>query len=177
MLKKYKPYVLFTEDEEIGCIGALKAVKRLEIPDIKYIIEIDRRGANDCVFYECGNEEFINYVESFGFTKNYGSCSDISIIGSSWDIAAVNVSSGYYNEHTNNEYVIFKQLLETIKRVDKMLKKIRKAQYFDYQEDKYTFDQLSQLFALLQSDVHNENRSKELSLKKNVGFRLGGCKR
>ena len=29
LLGKYRPYVLFTEDEEIGCIGAEKAVEKL----------------------------------------------------------------------------------------------------------------------------------------------------
>ena len=60
LLKKYRPYVLFTEDEEKECIGAKKAVNKISIPDVKYIIEFDRRGQNDCVFYECDNKEFIN---------------------------------------------------------------------------------------------------------------------
>ena len=59
--------------------GAIKATKKLSIPDIKYIIEFDRRGENDCVFQDCGNETFMNYVESFGFKTARGSYSDISL--------------------------------------------------------------------------------------------------
>ncbi len=137
LLEEYRPHVLFTEDEEIGCIGAKKAVDKLPKPKVKYIIELDRRGSNDCVFYECGNDDFMDYVELFGFETNYGTCSDISVLGSVWDIAAVNLSSGYYHEHTKKEYVVFNELLNNIKRVASMLKAHKKAPYFDYQEIHY----------------------------------------
>lgn len=137
ILKRYKPHVLFTEDEEIGCIGALKAVNKLDKPNVKYIIEFDRKGSNDCVFYECGNREFMNYIESFGFVTDYGTYSDISVLGSMWDIAAVNLSSGYYHEHTDREYIIFHELQNNIKRAQKMLKDYEQVPYFDYQEITY----------------------------------------
>lgn len=138
LLEKYRPHVLFTEDEEIGCIGAVKAANKLSKPNVKYIIEFDRRGSNDCVFYDCGNEEFMNYIESFGFVTNYGTCSDISVLGGKWNIASVNLSSGYYHEHTEKEYIIFRELIKTINRVEKMLNMYKKAPYFDYQEIKFT---------------------------------------
>lgn len=137
LLEKYRPHVLFTEDEEIGCIGAQKTVGKLPKPKVKYIIEFDRKGSNDCVFYDCGNEDFMGYIESFGFETDYGTCSDISVLGSEWDIASVNLSSGYYYEHTKKEYVIFSQLQNNINRVASMLKAHEKAPYFDYQEIYY----------------------------------------
>ena len=146
LLEKYRPHVLFTEDEEKGCIGAEKAVEKLAKPNVKYIIEFDRRGKDDCVFYDCGNEKFMDYVESFGFKTNYGTCSDISILGSAWDIASVNLSSGYYNEHTEREYVIFDQLQKTINRANAMIKALKKAPYFDYQEIVYKPSPYSSIF-------------------------------
>lgn len=153
LLEKYKPHVLFTEDEEIGCIGAQKAVNKLKAPNVKYIIEFDRKGNNDCVFYDCDNKDFINYIESFGFKTNYGTYSDILILGSSWDIATVNLSSGYYNEHTQNEYIVFKHLIKTIRRTDKMLKELEKAPYFDYQD-----------YYKQYMPNNNQNQTKTLSL-------------
>lgn len=138
LLEKYRPHVLFTEDEEIGCLGAEKTVEKLAKPNVKYIIEFDRRGSDDCVFYDCGNGEFIDYVESFGFVTDFGTCSDISVLGSAWDIASVNLSSGYYNEHTEEEYIIFNELQKTINRAKSMLEALKKAPYFDYQEIQYT---------------------------------------
>lgn len=180
ILERFKPHVLFTEAEEMGGIGAQKAVEKLVKPDVKYIIEFDRQGNNDCVFYECGNTEFINYIESFGFITAQGSFSDISILGSEWDIAAVNLSSGYYNEHTDNEYIIFKELQNNIKRVKSILRKHKKAKYFDYQEIPYSpsifeiFDDLDEdalMFWLEKyyNSMHEEeqnNGGKKLSRKK-----------
>ena len=189
LLDKYKPYILFTEDEEIGCIGASKAVEKLDIPDVKYIIEFDRKGKDDCVFYDCGNKKFMHYIEKFGFRTNYGTCSDISILGSAWDIASVNLSCGYYNEHTAKEYVVFEQLLNTINRADNMLKKIMKAPYFDYQEIKYepyypTLNELDEAFIRSLGVVSYENsndsyesESKILTLEKKKKYDFWGFKK
>lgn len=163
LLKKHRPYVLFTEDEEKGCIGASKAVKKIEKPNVKYIIEFDRRGKDDCVFYDCGNDKFMDYIESFGFKTNYGTCSDISILGSAWDIASVNLSSGYYNEHTEKEYVIFGELQKTISRAKSMLKELKKAPYFDYQEIVHTSSPYSSIFSF---DDHITNQDWLLWIEK-----------
>ena len=184
LLEHFRPYVLFTEDEEIGGIGARKAVNKLAIPAVKYIIEFDRRGKDDCVFYDCGNKQFMEYIEKFGFKKNYGSFSDISILGSDWDIAAVNLSSGYYREHTANEYIIFGQLLDTIGCAKKMLKNLRKAPYFDYQEvecdyfycypdglDETTMRLLAHNYLLKEDDY--KPKDKRLTYEKNDTFPFG----
>ena len=137
LLEKYRPHILFTEDEEIGGIGAMYATCSLPKPDVKYIIEFDRRGKKDCVFYDCGNQNFMDYVEAFGFETDYGTFTDISILGEEWDIAAVNLSSGYYNEHTEEEFIIFSELRKTIKRVEAMIDNLEYALYFDHQTIKY----------------------------------------
>ena len=181
LLEKVRPHILFTEDEEIGCIGAIKAVEKINIPNVKYIVELDRRGKDDCVFYSCGNKKFIRYVEKFGFRTNYGTCSDISILGRVWDIAAVNLSCGYYNEHTVREFVNFDELLMTINRVDKMIQKIAKSPYFTYQEIKYesyyfAFDDNPNEF-LDCIDTNKDNlytKTKKLTLRKRLNNLLGG---
>ena len=104
-----RPHVLFTTDEEIGGFGAESFAqdykKVLKRSDIKYIIELDRQGKEDCVFYDCANEEFENFINSFGFITEYGSFSDISTICPACGIAGVNLSVGYYQEHTLGEYM------------------------------------------------------------------------
>lgn len=135
ILKKFRPYVLFTNGEEIGGIGADDAAFEIAKPKVKYMVEFDRRGSNDCVFYYCGNEEFMKYIESFGFETAFGIFSDISILGPEWDIAAVNLSSGYYHEHTEKEYIKFAELQYNINRVKKMLKRAWRAKYYDYQDN------------------------------------------
>ena len=127
-----RPHIIFTEDEEIGGIGANKFCKKIAKVNANYIIEIDRKGDNDCVFYDCDNEDFTKFVEGFGFETDYGSFSDISTIAPHLGIAAVNLSSGYYNPHTNHEYVDLIALRNVIERVKNMLK--TESSKFEYIE-------------------------------------------
>ena len=117
-----RPHVVLTTDEEKGCLGAEKLA---EIPcpfeNIKYVIELDRRGFCDCVFYDCDNDEFVEYVESFGFIENWGTFSDISELCPKWQIAGVNLSVGYENEHSYAEVLHVNALFKTIERVKKMI--------------------------------------------------------
>ncbi len=130
-----KPNIILTTDEEIGRLGAqvLCRTKDIEIVrNSKYIIELDRKGNNDAVFYNCHNQEFIDYIiEEFGFEFTEGSYSDISNIAPKLNIAAVNLSSGYYKQHTVDEYINFKDLKEIYGRVCTMIDNLPEC-YFSY---------------------------------------------
>ena len=77
ILRTAKCHVLFCEDEEVGCVGAKKFTRGSLRPQVNYIVELDRRGSNDAVFYRCDNPEFEDFVTSFGFETANGSCSDM----------------------------------------------------------------------------------------------------
>lgn len=130
-----RPSIIFTTEEEKGAIGASELVKAFpQAPmELKYIIELDRRGSNDCVFYDCDNPEFEEYVEEFGFITAFGSFSDISVICPKWEIAGVNLSIGYEDEHSYSELLYVGRMQATIKKVVKMLQSINdKTPKFDY---------------------------------------------
>ena len=119
-----KPWLLFTCDEETGGKGATSftvdyKAKRLPkaMNDIKLLIEIDRRGSDDAVYYDCDNTDLEEYITSKGFVTDYGSYSDICDIAPAMGVAAVNLSSGYYNAHTEHEYIVRSELMRTITRV------------------------------------------------------------
>jgi len=116
----YRPHVLFTDQEESGGGGAISAARDLK-PDVRFMIEMDRRGDNDCVFYSCVSKMAVKYCESFGFKHAEGSFTDISILMPSWRIAGVNLGIGYYNQHTFGEYLRVDEALHTIDRVCKMM--------------------------------------------------------
>ena len=120
--KGLRPHIIFTTDEEKGCLGADK-LGQIACPfnDLCYVIQLDRRGANDCVFYDCDNEEFTRYVEQFGFVEAIGSFTDICSICPAWKVAGVNLSIGYQNEHSISETLYVGQMLDTIEKVCKML--------------------------------------------------------
>ena len=136
-----KPWLLFTCDEEIGGVGA-KAFchshkqKQLpkEIDSLKFIVEIDRRGANDAVFYHCANTDFETYITGKGFKVAQGSFSDISLIAPELGIAAVNLSSGYYYAHTLHEFINRKELDETIGKIIDIINDAAKLPRFEYVE-------------------------------------------
>jgi len=119
-----KPFLLFTCDEEIGGVGAdyfCKCHKQKKLPpevdNLKCIVEIDRRGSRDAVYYGCDNKDFEKYITSKGFVTAQGSFSDISYIAPELGTAAVNLSSGYYNAHTQHEFINCSELETVIEKV------------------------------------------------------------
>lgn len=157
----YQPYVLFLEDEEIGCIGASKCVKVLKAPDVRYIVEIDRRGSDDCVFYDCDNPKFTEYVESFGFEEAIGSYSDICELSDEWGIASVNVSAGYYNEHTEKEFISLSDMEKTFGRIIDMLEDDKK-EYYEFIKKKYHYVSYSYTNPKKNNKSNNKNDNEEL---------------
>lgn len=163
LIDGYRPTVIFTCGEEWGGVGASLLVKDYEnCPnDIKYFIELDRRGIQDCVFYDCENEEFTTYVKNFGFQTAMGSFSDISIICPSWKIAGVNLSIGYFNEHSDKEFLLTEAWRHTIKKVEKMLSESNIAPYFKYMAAKdKTCDRCGKSFPFLEYAYDNNKRIK-----------------
>lgn len=105
-----KPWLLFTCDEEDHGIGASEfaadhAAGSLptELEELKFLVEIDRKGSYDAVYYECNNSAFDAYIEGKGFAKDYGTFTDICKIAPALGVAAVNLSSGYHNAHSHDE--------------------------------------------------------------------------
>lgn len=151
LLAGYRPHILFTEDEEIGGIGADKASKTEVIPDsIKYLIQLDRRGEKDAVYYCCGNSKFHNFIEDYGFDHARGSFTDIDTLMPVWDICGVNLSIGYYNEHNKNEYINLNYMSETLKKVAKMIETLP--------DEKHEFIKERAMASVLNYDTRNSRK-------------------
>lgn len=121
--KGYRPSIIFCCKEEVGGVGAGHFVIENPKPfeGVKYLIELDRQGEDDSVYYRCANEKFEQMINSYGFNTEWGSFSDISIIAPAWEICAVNLSVGYYDEHSLGETWHYRQTLKTIEKVCKIL--------------------------------------------------------
>ena len=136
-----KPWLLFTCNEEVGGLGAKAfclAHQQKQLPkdldSLKFIIELDRKGKNDAVFYNCANPEFEQYITGKGFKTAQGSFSDISLIAPELGIAAVNLSSGYHNAHTRHEYINRAELNATIDKVIDIIDDVHLLPRFEYVE-------------------------------------------
>ena len=126
LIKTLDCHVLFCEDEEIHRVGAGKFCKTDIRPDVQFIVEFDRRDRDHAVFYGCHNEGFIKFVTSFGYIEEVGSYSDISDIAPHLDIAAVNLSTGYYNAHRPYEYIRIHEVGEIIEQAIPLITDVSK---------------------------------------------------
>ena len=140
-----RPHIIFTTGEEMGGLGArvLTYIESKPFAEMKYIIQLDRRGKDDCIFYECDNVKFIEYIKSFGFHEEYGSFSDISELCPTWKIAGVNLSIGYENEHSIIEILYIDYFLSTVEKVKKMLKDVNNINSFEYIPALYSLSSLN----------------------------------
>ena len=136
VIKKYNCSVLFCEDEECGGIGATKFTKTklAQQLEFNYIIEFDRQGCDDAVFYHCDNEEFEKFITKDYYKTAWGTFSDISILAPFFGCAAVNLSCGYYKPHTKNEYVVLSEMDESIKAACRILERTTENDKFEYLE-------------------------------------------
>jgi hypothetical protein len=130
LARGYRPHVLFVDYEESGCIGAKDAIKAIKTPpDVKYVIELDRKGSNDACFYDLDNIKFERYVQGFGFEFADGIYTDICHICPAWGVAGVNLSIGYYNAHTEEEFLRLNQWVSTVDKVCTMLQNVPKKKF------------------------------------------------
>jgi hypothetical protein len=117
----FRPHILFCQDEECGGVGASMAGELLKIEGVNIVVELDRRGSTDFVTYDCENPEMDKWISEFGFKKSYGTFTDISFICPDFGIGGVNLSIGYYNEHTKSEFLNLIDWSNTIAKVKKIL--------------------------------------------------------
>lgn len=129
ILRKYKlkPHVIITTGEESGCIGAGKLIAHMVSfkEDLKFMIQLDRRNRKDSVYYDCDNQEFEKFINKFGFKTEWGTFTDISVLGPVWGVAAVNLSIGYEDEHHEIERLHVDWMYETIEKTVQILREVQ----------------------------------------------------
>lgn len=173
LVKELNCSVLLCEDEEKGGIGAHKFVeakyeeadengnkvtkKYIENLGVNYMIEFDRRGSHDAVFYSCDNTDFIDLVEDVTcFKFAYGSFSDISVLMPAAKLSGVNLSCGYYGAHHPTEYVVYDEMMDTIEAA-KVLIKEPCEKPFEYIEKKYKYAQPNRNYSYGNHNYGNYN--------------------
>lgn len=92
--------------EEVGAVGSSEFCKDIDLDQYSCIIGLDRasrKGVQNIATYSYDNDELIEIFVELGYQEQYGSFSDCSNISSYCDLACVNLSVGYYSEHTKME--------------------------------------------------------------------------
>lgn len=134
-----KPFLFFSTDEEVGGSTTKKAAKDciLDIRGVGYLVELDRQDTDDSVYYQCGNDAFKKWIDSFGFKEAVGTRTDICTLCEEWDLAGVNLSVGYVRQHTLTETVTFADLEKTIARTISIVEASKQDVLFTYCKKKY----------------------------------------
>lgn len=116
--------VAFSRQEEIGCVGAGK-IDPNWYKDVNLAIVVDRRGNRDIVV-GCGKAfcsdavgkfmEEVSALADMNWQCVEGGISDAMVFSKN-GINSVNVSAGYYNEHTSQEYVVLAEMMDTMRLI------------------------------------------------------------
>jgi tripeptide aminopeptidase len=118
LLKAIKFNFLFSVEEESGGTGGKFFVDNADFSNILYGLVLDRRGSTDliCAKNDYGTKEFEDVLLKIGIIYDYsvamGCFSDANALSSK--ISCANLSVGYHNPHTKNEFVNLTQLKQAM---------------------------------------------------------------
>ena len=111
---------VFFKDEEVGCVGSSKADFTF-FNDSSIVLQCDRKGFSDFVMSISGikmyDADFENDVAHI-LKRNkrmqvYGGMTDVMEIAENNPVACANMSCGYYDPHSDNEYVKISEVEQT----------------------------------------------------------------
>lgn len=110
----FRPHILFTTDEEVGCQGSKKAVDEKlleEFSEASMLIQVDRgvhEGYwNEMVFYNYDKDSIPEIYDELSkyFKLAKGSYTDVATLGPYLNKPIVNISASYMNEHKRTEFI------------------------------------------------------------------------
>ena len=111
--------VCFTVEEEIGGFGAFEASYNLEFfSNCQYLLQADRRGKSDLIVNTNGitivsdlfYDHLVDVAEKFNYSPEFGTFTDVGVLCEELELSGLNISCGYYNEHTPKECTNIKEL-------------------------------------------------------------------
>jgi hypothetical protein len=116
--------VAFFVGEEIGCVGSSKCDMEF-FADARFVVEADRRGSGDLITNISGmkiaSDAFLNSFDyaSFGYKSTSGLMTDVLELSERGvGVSCINMSCGYYNPHTDEEFTIIDDLLNALDLVE-----------------------------------------------------------
>ena len=149
--KELKFAFCFPDKEEIGLVGSKKFAASKEFkevfPKVSAFISIDRRretdGSKSLATYGMDNKELNDWVSTLTSRKVIrGSSTDCRALSdaSGNKVACFNLSCGYTAEHTKNETLYFKELLETVADLQVILADERIFKSYPFTREVISYD-------------------------------------
>jgi hypothetical protein len=161
--------IVFTSEEEIGGLGARKLDLNF-FKDVGYILEGDRRGSSDLIIeyfhtQVCSNEFLLDIQDlcsEFGFSKAYGTFTDVMELAERGiGVSVMNFSVGYYNAHTEDEYTIIDELLNSTEFALSVITHLGRNKYEHIMEDVETSSSLFSGSRYSYYDIYDEDNPRD----------------
>ena len=137
--------VAFFVGEEVGCIGSSKG-KMDFFEDCRFVIQPDRKGSQDLVTSISGlflcSDEFIKDIQPhmFGYKETDGLMTDIEQLKENGlNVSCINLSCGYYEPHTDNEYTDKKDLLNCLHFIEHIIANCKKTYRHEAEYDERAY--------------------------------------
>lgn len=135
---------IFCWNEEVGCLGARALVGtgflQNNIDKIAYFVALDRRGTSDLAYYlftvngkllhSADNPDFLAGLEKLkGYSVKKGTSTDIVQFCSATGLCGINISSGFFQEHSSNESSDIAYVSDLPARVSQIISYLGFSQY------------------------------------------------
>ena len=165
---------VFTVEEELGCQGAEQAVLNISFfENCQYFIQADRRGKSDLITISNGiditSPHFLRDIEpvmrKHGYKDHQGVFTDVGVFVEALNLAGINVSCGYYNEHTMYEKVNTLELENCLNFIHNVIIHLGDKTYPHVPELSYSqtyyFDEYDETRGAYSQEMYDYHRRKE----------------
>lgn len=114
--------VAFFRDEEVGCLGSKEADMSF-FDDVAFVLQCDRTGYEDFVnniyYTQLFTDEFSKAVSDllfhYGRVESDGGLTDVyQLAENGLDVCVANLSCGYYDPHSDNEFIMINEVFATL---------------------------------------------------------------
>lgn len=117
----------FFMGEEEGCIGSNRANMAF-FDDCRYVLQCDRKGNSDIITSISGtelcSEDFLSdiHLSDHGYKVTHGLQTDVAVLKKrGLEVSCVNLSCGYYNPHSHEEYTNIEDLYKCYRFVQHII--------------------------------------------------------
>ena len=140
---------VFFLDEEVGCLGSEKADISF-FDDCLFVLQCDRRGSDDfvnkisgCVLYDNGFADAIKYLlQKYNRHEVNGGMTDVQEIAYKTKLPVANMSCGYYNPHTDKEYINIYDIIQTYKLCSDIFKYVHEKHEVKENRERHQYSML-----------------------------------
>ncbi len=138
----------FFRDEEVGCHGSAKADMTF-FQDVSLALQCDRKGYRDFVNSISGtklytkefSKEISPLLKRWGRRETSGGLTDVyQLAENGLGVCTANMSCGYYDPHTRNEYVVVSEVMDTLQFVIEVIELCHKdGERWEIKHDVWTY--------------------------------------